>query len=385
DVMESISFKTYLLGRQLAAAPAVDDILPILQGGIDVKKIKWSDFLIAAANYCEDTGVVNALVAVCSTNFTTYERLPYLVKVANNNTGACTLSLNNMAPKPIKKKGLKDLDEGDLIAGQIIMVVDGGENYQMISPTASTKDWHYAVTTGNNNAYALALTPALDAYKPGMPIIFKANFTNTDAVTMDINGIGAVAIKVDGSDLEYGHIRKDGIYTVIYNGSVLILVNPSEPVGSIIYRLSSTVIPGRLKFNGTTISRTTYADLWAWAYAKSAVVSEASWAADSWGSFGAGDGATTFRLPEFRGEFARYFDDSRGIDSGRVMGKWAADQLKLHNHLTWDSNKYDAVSSGVGGAIALYAAGSSYGYVTGQTGGTETRPRSITIVPFIKW
>lgn len=226
--MESISYKTYLLGRQPAATPAVDDILPILQGGSDVKKIKWLDLLIAAANYCEDTGVVNALAAECSTNFTTYERLTYLIKVANNNTGACTLSLNNMAPKPIKKKGVKALDEGDLIAGQIIMVADGGDSYQMISPTASTKDWHYAVTTGTNNAYALALTPALDAYIPGMPIMFKASFTNTGAATMVIGGLDAVALKKNVSDvLQPGDIVINKIYICFFDGTNIQILNPS--------------------------------------------------------------------------------------------------------------------------------------------------------------
>ena len=38
----------------------------------------------------------------------------------------------------------------------------------------------------------------------------------------------------------------------------------------------------------------------------------------SW--FGLGDGATTFNLPDLRGEFLRGWDDSRGVDSGRAFG-----------------------------------------------------------------
>lgn len=36
--------------------------------------------------------------------------------------------------------------------------------------------------------------------------------------------------------------------------------------------------------------------------------------------YGAGDGNTTFNLPDLRGEFIRGLDNGRGIDSGRVLG-----------------------------------------------------------------
>lgn len=38
----------------------------------------------------------------------------------------------------------------------------------------------------------------------------------------------------------------------------------------------------------------------------------------SW--FGLGDGATTFNLPDLRGEFMRGWDDGRGLDAGRSLG-----------------------------------------------------------------
>lgn len=37
-------------------------------------------------------------------------------------------------------------------------------------------------------------------------------------------------------------------------------------------------------------------------------------------TYGAGDGATTFALPDLRGEFVRGFDDGRGVDVGRSFG-----------------------------------------------------------------
>lgn len=39
-------------------------------------------------------------------------------------------------------------------------------------------------------------------------------------------------------------------------------------------------------------------------------------------TFGAGDGATTFSLPDMRGEYLRGWDHGRGADPGRAFGSW---------------------------------------------------------------
>lgn len=56
--------------------------------------------------------------------------------------------------------------------------------------------------------------------------------------------------------------------------------------------------------SGAAVSRTTYAALFA------AIGT----------TFGAGNGSTTFNLPDLRGEFLRGWDDGRGADTGRVFG-----------------------------------------------------------------
>lgn len=61
---------------------------------------------------------------------------------------------------------------------------------------------------------------------------------------------------------------------------------------------------GWLIENGAALSRTTYATLFA-------VIGV---------TYGAGDGATTFNLPDRRGEFDRGLDLGRGVDPGRVLG-----------------------------------------------------------------
>lgn len=68
----------------------------------------------------------------------------------------------------------------------------------------------------------------------------------------------------------------------------------SRPIGIIEQYAGSTAPPGALLCNGQTVSRTTYAELWAWAQANSRVDTTG-------GLFGPGDGSTTFTVPDARG------------------------------------------------------------------------------------
>lgn len=60
---------------------------------------------------------------------------------------------------------------------------------------------------------------------------------------------------------------------------------------------------GWLAANGAAVSRATYADLFA------AIGT----------TFGAGNGTSTFNLPDLRGEFLRGWDNGRGVDTGTVV------------------------------------------------------------------
>ena len=76
------------------------------------------------------------------------------------------------------------------------------------------------------------------------------------------------------------------------------------PAGSVIHVAMNTAPNGYLKANGAAVSRDTYDKLFA------AIGT----------TYGAGDGSTTFNLPDLRGEFIRCWDDSKGTDSGRAIG-----------------------------------------------------------------
>ncbi|BAP15843.1 tail fiber protein [Ralstonia phage RSJ2] len=103
-------------------------------------------------------------------------------------------------------------------------------------------------------------------------------------------------------------------------------------VGQIVFEARTSARAGYLKLNGALLNRADYPALWAYANASGAVVSEGVWSAGSQGCFSSGDGTTTFRVPDLRGEFVRGWDDARGVDGSRGIGTWQASANLSHNH-----------------------------------------------------
>ena len=87
-------------------------------------------------------------------------------------------------------------------------------------------------------------------------------------------------------------------------------------VGRIFTVAMATPPAGSFRANGAAVSRTVYAAL----FAKIGT------------TYGAGDGVSTFNLPDPRGKFVRFLDDGRGIDPGRLLGSNQADETRSHNH-----------------------------------------------------
>ena len=89
-------------------------------------------------------------------------------------------------------------------------------------------------------------------------------------------------------------------------------ISDLELVGEVAFFARATPPSGWLKANGAAVSRTTYAALFA------AIGT----------TFGAGDGRSTFNLPDLRGEFVRGLDDGRNIDGGRRLGTAQGDAIR---------------------------------------------------------
>lgn len=127
---------------------------------------------------------------------------------------------------------------------------------------------------------------------------------------------------------------------------------------------ATTAPAGWLKCNGAAVSRTLYAALFN-------VIGT---------TYGAGDGSTTFNLPDLRGEFVRGLDDGRGVDSGRALGTAQADAFASHTH--------QGPTYGYGNGTTNWGTGGGTYQATATTtaaGGTETRPRNQALLWIIKF
>lgn len=158
---------------------------------------------------------------------------------------------------------------------------------------------------------------------------------------------------------------------------------PSE----VCYFARSTPPSGFLKANGAAVSRTAYAALFA------AIGT----------TFGAGDGTTTFNVPDLRGQFIRGWSDNGTIDSGRAFGSSQTDALQ--NITGTLSQIYTTSAGGAGtgafsgsaqsGAPGAGAAASAGNYLqavnfsaansAGVRTSTETRPTNIAVLACIKY
>ncbi|MCG7410565.1 hypothetical protein MH117_24520 [Paenibacillus sp. ACRRX] len=82
----------------------------------------------------------------------------------------------------------------------------------------------YGLTGGTGAAYTLNPTPAVVQYKDGLPIAIKIHLANTGPCTINISGLGAIAIKrAGGADLPANYLKKDAIYNLRHNGTNFIL------------------------------------------------------------------------------------------------------------------------------------------------------------------
>ena len=136
------------------------------------------------------------------------------------------------------------------------------------------------------------------------------------------------------------------------------------PSGTVVAFAGAAAPSGYLICDGSAVSRTTYAALFA-------VIST---------TYGPGDGSTTFNLPDLRAEFIRGLDNGRGEDPGRTLGSFQSDQIAAHSHdITTGPVGTSIVSNG--GADRETDSGTQ---ATQSFGGNETRPRNVAMNYIIK-
>ena len=143
------------------------------------------------------------------------------------------------------------------------------------------------------------------------------------------------------------------------------------PAGTVIYYAANAAPTGYIKANGATVSRSTYAALF------SAIGT----------TFGAGDGSTTFVLPDLRGEFIRGWDDGREVDSGRSFGSAQGQRANNLASVTYAAATVTSISVDENGATSTSirtGSGTGFGLNFANRGG-ETRSRNVALLACIKF
>jgi len=197
-----------------------------------------------------------------------------------------------------------------------------------------------------------------------------------------------VTFTLPGADGNAGEFLKtDG------SGNLSFSIVQGVPSGAVFCIAVASVPSGYLECNGQSVSRTTFAALFA-------IIGTQYGASNS----------STFKVPDLRGEFIRGFDNGRGVDSGRSVASSQSDQNKQHNHSASSSSSVSDpghkhnILFGIGsfggssgaqvprdsGTITNRMSNANTGISVststsiGNDGGNETRPRNIAMMYVIK-
>jgi microcystin-dependent protein len=150
------------------------------------------------------------------------------------------------------------------------------------------------------------------------------------------------------------------------DGSSITIIDPSS-IGEI--RLFAGPIDAEnfLEPNGSSVLRSQYPELFA------AIGT----------TYGAVDG-NSFNLPDYRGVFFRGMDNGRGLDLGRTLGSYQADEFGSHRHIGGyagvNANASYGVTTAPNGNINSQSGQSVNNHPwTSTSGGTETRPKNVAV------
>lgn len=106
---------------------------------------------------CQDAGAVNAYACSLTPAITGYTPgTSYWFHAGNANTGTATINFNGLGPKGIVKRSNRQLEAGDILAGQWVMVTYDGIAMQMQSQTASSGNGATSSVFGRTGAVTAA-------------------------------------------------------------------------------------------------------------------------------------------------------------------------------------------------------------------------------------
>ncbi len=220
----------------------------------------------------------------------------------NTATGEIKMRSNGTSVAIAPAGGIADGDKGDITVAGGVWSVDAGaiSNANLANVATSTLKGRGSAGTGApEDLTAPQVASMLPTFTSSSKGVVPGsgggadNFLRSDgtwasaASTLDSLGVTATAAQINGGLM---------------------------PAGAVMHFAMALPPAGWLKAAGQLVSRSTYDSLFA------AIGT----------TYGAGDGVTTFKLPDLRGEFVRGYDDARGVDVARVLGSAQLDAFQGH-------------------------------------------------------
>ncbi|WP_368528648.1 phage tail protein [Enterobacter cloacae] len=285
---------------------------------------------------------------------------------------AQTKLINQKRIAPLNLLAVDPANTSQIIAEQIIPENEGGF-------------WIREIGLYDDDGILIAVANCPETYKPQLQE--GSGRTQTIRMILIVSSTSAITLKIDPSVVlaTRQYVDDKVIEVKAYVDSLLAAhlaaANPHPqylqvadiakytPVGVPLPFPSATPPTGWLKCNGAAFDKVKYPGLAA--------------------VFPSGN------LPDLRGEFIRGWDDGRGINSSQALLGWAAGMLEKHRHYVVSNTDYESSDEWELGVIvkSTYAqgrgldAGSPGSLIAsptlhtrgriGNTGGAETRPRSI--------
>ena len=268
-------------------------------------------------------------------------------------TSSGTISLT------ISSVGLNKLDDGGATGGEVLTY------------NASTGEW----------------TPGFGGSSGIIPNILVGNGGTTYTLTNYTNDtesnylvfVGGVAqrpvtdFNISGSSIIFGSTIPSGAQILVYSVINIATLNlDATPIGTVSWFAASAAPTSYLECSGGVVPISDYTDLW---YVIGTKFNRG------------GEGAGNFRIPDLRGEFIRGWDHGRNINTGRVFGSNESDELKTHTHKVSGTVGTNSLSTS---PIVVKMESYESTEVTStydsaiSTGGSETRPRNVALLPCIK-
>jgi hypothetical protein len=126
------------------------------------------------------------------------------------------------SPNAVSNQGFRFQDED----GTEVFTIQGGN--ALLKGAIVTNTYNYGAESGAADAYVMTMDPIPAAYVTGMQITFIAGAANTGASTVNVNSLGAKALKRGVStDPGADYIKAGSVVVAVYDGTNFQMIQPA--------------------------------------------------------------------------------------------------------------------------------------------------------------